>query len=296
MGQSTQLAGPTSAIPAYSYGPPDGPGDGPDRRRRLPWLIVALIALLALAGGIFALQYISGNGSGIAVPSVANEKLRPALTKLARAGFTTATVSQASDTVPRGVVIKTNPAGGSKAQQGSQVKVFVSTGRGSVPVPNVVGMSLDAATSALQAKGFQVADKSVHSTAAANTVVRQRPNAGSKAAKGSTVTLFISGGGVTVPSVIGDPKDTAEQILTGDGFRVKAITAQGPTGSTPGNVFSQSPTGGTLPAGATVTIYVAAPAPSSPSPTGDPVAASYAIAAPVRCPGPSRGAPHRARA
>ncbi len=267
MGQSTQLAGPTSAIPAYSYGPPDGPGDRPDRRRRWPWLIVALIALLALAGGIFAIQYISGNGSGIAVPSVATEKLRPALATLAQAGFTTATVSQTSDTVPKGVVIKTSPAGGSKAPKGSQVRVFVSTGRGSVAVPNVVGMSLDAATSALQAKGFQVADKSVHSTAAANTVVRQRPNAGSKAAKGSTVTLFISGGGVTVPSVIGDPKDTAVQILTGDGFRVKQIVAAGPSGSTPGNVFSQSPTGGSLPAGSTVTIYIAAAASSSPSPT-----------------------------
>src|SRR5713226_641407 len=78
MGQSTQLAGPTSAIPAYSYGPQDDPRDRPDRSRRWPWIIVALIALLALAGGIFAFEYVSGNGSGIAVPTVTNEKEAPA--------------------------------------------------------------------------------------------------------------------------------------------------------------------------------------------------------------------------
>jgi serine/threonine-protein kinase len=267
MGQSTQLAGPTSAIPAYSYGPPDDQGGGPQRRRRWPWLIVALIAILALAGGIFAFLYISGNGSGTPVPQVANEKLRPALAALAAAGFTTTTVPQASDTVPKGRVIRTDPAGGNKAQKGSQVKVFVSKGAASVPVPNVLNMSLDAATNALKAKGFQVVDRSVHSTAPANTVVRQRPNAGTKAAKGSTVTIFISGGGVTVPSVIGDPKATAVQILEGDGFRVKSITVAGPAGSTPGNVFSQSPTGGSLPSGSRVTIYVAAQAPSTPTPT-----------------------------
>jgi len=46
----------------------------------------------------------------------------------------------------------------------------------------------------------------------------------------------------------------------------------GPAGSTPGEVFSQTPSSGTLPKGATVTIYVAqestpSPTPTTPSPT-----------------------------
>jgi beta-lactam-binding protein with PASTA domain/tRNA A-37 threonylcarbamoyl transferase component Bud32 len=274
MGQSTQLAGPTSAIPAYAYGPQDGPPDRQGRRRAWPWVIVAMIALLALAGGIFAFKYISGNGSGIVVPTVANEKQAHALARLATAGFVTTTVSQASNTVPKGEVIKTSPAGGSKAPKGSDVRVFVSTGRGSVTVPSVLGLSVNDATSALQAKGFQVVDRTAaNSTAAANTVVRQRPGANSKAAQGSTVTIFISGGTVPVPSVVGDPKATAIQILQADGFKVNPIVVAGPAGSTPGNVFSQSPPPSTpLPAGRTVTIYIAAaaspsPTPTSPSPT-----------------------------
>jgi serine/threonine protein kinase len=274
MGQSTQLAGPTSAIPAYSYGPQDGPPDRGDRSRRWPWVIVAMIALLALIGGIFAFKFISGNGSGIAIPSVVNEKQAPALAQLARAGFVTTTVSQSSNTVPKGVVIKTSPPGGSKAPKGSTVTVFVSAGRGSIAVPSVIGLSVSDATSALQAKGFQVVDRTAaNSAAAANTVVRQHPAANSRAPQGSTVTIFISGGTVPVPSVVGDPKATAIQILQGDGFKVNPIVVAGPAGSTPGNVFSQSPSSGTpLPTGRPVTIYIAAaasptPTPTSPTPT-----------------------------
>jgi serine/threonine-protein kinase len=171
--------------------------------------------------------------------------------------------------VPKGEVIKTDPSGGSKAPKGSTVRVFVSSGLGSVAVPSVVGLGISDATSALQAKGFQVVTRTaVNSTAAANTVVRQRPAANTKAPHGSTVTIFISGGVVPVPSVIGDPKATAIQILQGDGFKVNAITVAGPAGSTPGNVFNQNPPSGTsLPPGKTVTIYVAAAASPSPTPT-----------------------------
>ena len=157
MGQSTQLAGPTSAIPAYSYGPQDGPPDRQSGRRAWLWVIVAVIALLVLAGGIFAFEYVSGNGSGVAVPSVSNETAPVALAALAKAGFETRTVSQVSAGVPKGTVIKTDPAGGNKAPAHSIVRVFVSTGPKSIAVPSVVGENITAATSALEAKGFQVA-------------------------------------------------------------------------------------------------------------------------------------------
>jgi beta-lactam-binding protein with PASTA domain/tRNA A-37 threonylcarbamoyl transferase component Bud32 len=268
MGQSTQLAGPTSAIPAYSYGPQDGPPDRPARRRAWPWIIAALIALLLVAGGIFAYQYISGNGSGIAVPTVNNDKEAPALAAIARAGFVTTTVQQASGSVAKGRVIRTSPPGGSKAAKGSTVKVYVSTGAASVAVPDVRGMNLSQATSTLQAKGFQVTDRTAaNSTAAAQTVVRQHPLPGTKAARGSTVTIFVSGGGVTVPSVIGDPRSTAVQILQADGFTVKTVVVAGSASSTPGSVINQIPSSGTLPKGGRVTIFVAAAPTKSPSPT-----------------------------
>ena len=80
-------------------------------------------------------------------------------------------------------------------------------------------------------------------------MVSQNPKAGTSVSKGSSITIYVSGGGTQVPSVIGDPLSTAQQILSGAGFNVSIRTVQGPSGSTPGNVFSQNPSGGTAPAG-----------------------------------------------
>jgi beta-lactam-binding protein with PASTA domain len=85
----------------------------------------------------------------------------------------------------------------------------------------------------------------------------------------------VSGGGTQVQNVVGDPQNTAIQILQGQGFKVHTIVTAGPADSTPGNVFQQTPASGTLPAGSTVTIYVAStptPTPSATTPTPTPSA------------------------
>jgi serine/threonine-protein kinase len=164
----------------------------------------------------------------------------------------------------------------------STVKLFVSTGAAKVAVPSVVGENQATATSQLQAAGFVVDPKSApNSTAPSGTVVRQNPPAGTQVARNSTVTIYVSGGGVKVPSVIGYPQSTAQQILKGDGFNVITKVVAGPAGSTPGNVFDQTPNGVPLPTGGTVTIYVAmqptpspTPTTSSPSPSPSPSATS----------------------
>jgi eukaryotic-like serine/threonine-protein kinase len=149
----------------------------------------------------------------------------------------------------------------------------VSAGPASVKVPRVVGENENAASSQLQNEGFQVSEKSQpNSTAPQGQVVSQSPKGGTSATKGTLVTIYVSGGGTAVQSTVGDPVATAQQILSGLGFNVVTKTVQGPAGSTPGNVFSQTPNSGTLPTGSTVTIFVAAtptptPTPTTPSPT-----------------------------
>jgi serine/threonine-protein kinase len=59
-----------------------------------------------------------------------------------------------SDTVPVGTVIGTSPAAGGSVARGGSVDVQVSKGPQLVAVPNVKGLSLDAATSALTKAGF----------------------------------------------------------------------------------------------------------------------------------------------
>jgi eukaryotic-like serine/threonine-protein kinase len=182
-------------------------------------------------------------------------------------------INRASSSVPKGDVISTSPPFGTKLAKNATVKLFISTGAATVAVPNVVGQSASSATSTLQAKGFQVQEKPApNSTAPAQQVVRQDPGAGSKAAKNSLVTIFVSGGGTKVPGVVGESQAEATSQLENDGFTVN--TQMGTAdGFSPGTVFKMSPNAGTVLApGSSVTIFVAQQqtTPPTPSPTPSP--------------------------
>ena len=271
MGPATAMAGPTGAIPAYDYGPEDQPPPG-GGRRRWPWIVAVLVALLIAAGLIFAFKYISGSGGNIAVPQVNGLTLKAAETDIANAHLISAVKTQASSSTPKGHVISTSPPNGRFVPKNSTVTLKVSTGPGKVTVPDVRGKPVSEAANTLTSMNLQVREVSVSSTVPPNQVVRESPTAGSQVNPGTSVTLYYSSGGVTVPSVVGQPAATAEQILSQAGFKVAPHTLPGGAGSTPGNVFSQNPSGGTAPSGSTVLIYIAAqPTPTqttaSPSPT-----------------------------
>jgi len=270
MGQGTQLAGPTNAIPAYDYGPGDEEEAG-GGRKKWPWIVAALVAIAIIAGLIFAFNYISGSGGNNAVPNVTGLPVAQAERQVVRADLDPVAVNRASSSVPKGDVISTSPPFGTKLAKNSQVRLFVSTGPAPVSVPSVTGQSVTSATTELQNDGFSVSTKAEpNSTAPANTVVKQSPKAGAKAAKGSTVTIYYSGGGTQVPGVVGDGTAEATAALENDGFTVNTVTASGAgsSGFDPGTVWKTTPAAGTVLAhGGTVTIYVVPQATSSPTPT-----------------------------
>ena len=277
MGQQTMMAGagaPTGTMSGYG-GPGDGydDGTGGGRRRALWWIlgavgviIVAVLAYLLLNGG---------SGNTASVPSVVGQTQAQAVSEVQRAGLVPVVVKVASSDKP-GIVVSSNPQFGTKVAPHSKVTLRVSAGPKKVTIPNVVGQSEGQAQSTLQGLGLNVTTKTdPTSTLAQGKVAKTNPPPGTQVKQGSTVTLFVSGGGTQVPSVIGDPKATAESILSSAGFQVKVVTVAGPAGSTPGTVFNQQPTNGTTAAaGSTVTIFVAAatqpttpPTSASPTPT-----------------------------
>ncbi len=273
MGQATQMAGPTNAIPAYDYGREDEAETG-GGRKKWPWIVAALVAIAIIAGLVFAFNYISSSGGNNAVPNVTGLPLAAAERQIVRADLDPVPVNQASSSVPKGDVIGTNPPFGTKLAKNSQVKLFVSTGPAAVTVPDVIGDNATSATNELENKGFSVTDKpQPNSTAPANQVVNQSPKGGTSAAKGSTVTIYVSGGGTQVPGVVGDSQATATQTLENDGFTVNAVTASGAgsSGFNPGTVWKTTPAAGTVVSqGGTVTIYVVPQATPTPTPTPTP--------------------------
>ncbi len=213
-----------------------------------------------------------GSGNTTSVPSVVNMPVAQAEAAISHAGLVSTVHQVSSSTVKAGLVISTNPPFGNKVARASTVTLNVSAGPHKVKVPYVVGDSQTAATNSLQA--FNVQTKTdASSTKPQGTVVDQSPSAGTLVAPGSTVTITVSGGGVQVPSTVGDPAATAQSILKNLGFNVVVNTVPGPANATPGNVFQQNPSDGAQPQGATITIYVAAN--TSGSPTGSPTDSGF---------------------
>jgi serine/threonine-protein kinase len=280
VGPATAMAGmPTGAISDYQYGEPGDDGYPPDqRRRRLTmwlWIAGAVIVLGVVAGVAYA---ILGGGSGNAVPQVDGLTLQQAETAITHAGLTFKVVPTPSLTTPKNVVIKTSPPNGNAVPAGSQVQLFVSTGPKKVQVPDVKGLSAGAATSKLKSEGFLVNQQTDSNSAKpAGTVVKQSPSPGKTETVGTQVTIFVSGGGVTVPGVVGDTYQEALSKLSSAGLTnvVRQFT-QNPQLAN-GTVASQSPNAGkNVTPNTQITLLVVknqpSPPPSSPpaSPTPTP--------------------------
>jgi beta-lactam-binding protein with PASTA domain/tRNA A-37 threonylcarbamoyl transferase component Bud32 len=277
MGQATMMAGAgrTTAIPPYGaegdrYGG-DGYG-GQNRRRAVWWILAAVVALLAILLAVFLLH--GSGGKTVGVPSVVGESQAKAVAQIRQAGLVPQVTPQVNANVPAGQVIKTNPQFGTKVKVGSTVVLYVSSGAKKIAMPNVQGEQLPAAQAKLQGMGFTNIQTKTdpNSTAKQGQVIAQNPAPQTKIPSGAQITLTVSGGSVTVPTVIGEPEATARQVLSNAGFKVNAVTAAGPAGSTPGTVFNQQPNGQTQAAkGSVVTIFVASQ-PTNPTPTPTPSA------------------------
>ncbi|GAT73910.1 Membrane carboxypeptidase [Microbacterium sp. HM58-2] len=110
-------------------------------------------------------------------------------------------------------------------------------------VPDVVGKSIEEATSILEGAGFSVTvGAPVDSDRPANTVAAQDPSG--QAAGGATVTISPSNGqGTSVPDVTGQSKADAQNALFGAGFT--AIDFNGSCNPPDAKVKSTNPAAGT---------------------------------------------------
>ncbi|WP_377642113.1 Stk1 family PASTA domain-containing Ser/Thr kinase [Oryzobacter terrae] len=126
----------------------------------------------------------------ISVPDFTGKPLKDATNKLGDLGLKVDSRTQEnSDTVPKGSIISQDPRGGT-LYRGDTVSLVVSKGPVLVVVPNVVGQQTQQARQALEGAGFVVEVRRALG-GYFGTVRLQDPAGGSKAPKGSTVTITI---------------------------------------------------------------------------------------------------------
>src|SRR6184192_3213511 len=153
------------------------------------------------------------------------------------AGLTAGTVTmQSSATVASGNVISESPAAGPSVAMASAVNLVVSSGAPpptQVAVPNVVGETEAAATSAITSAGLTAGTVTMQSSAtvASGSVISESPAAGTSVAMASAVNLVVSSGApapgqVAVPNVVGETEAAATSAITSAGLTAGAVTQQ----------------------------------------------------------------------
>ena len=187
----------------------------------------------------------------VTIPELTGTPFEEAQAALLKIGLTATRVDAESPDRPAGTVLSTAPVAGTKVDKGTAVTVTVAADP-AVAIPSVTGQDQAAAQTALQAAGFQVTVQAMPDVALpAGKVIATIPVAGTKAPKGSSVTMQVSSGpsSVVIPSTIGLTPQDAKATLTAAGFVVTVTNCLQID-----IVSSQSPAGGEAPSGSPVII------------------------------------------
>ncbi|MBK5223993.1 MAG: PASTA domain-containing protein, partial [Acidimicrobiia bacterium] len=124
-------------------------------------------------------RHVPGVASGSTYDEVAFE--------LESLGLVPEQATEASESVPEGQVIRTEPAEGAEVLRDSTVRVVVSSGLPFVTVPDVEGMSEKDAVAELRAAGFGIGDRIGPPR---RSVLATDPLAGESVRKGTEITII----------------------------------------------------------------------------------------------------------
>src|SRR6516162_2335410 len=177
-----------------------------------------------------AILFVSGCAK-VSVPNVEGLTQDAASTAITGAELKVGTVSpQSSNNVVAGKVISQDPASGSSLTAGSLVNLVVSSGPEMVPVPNLDGLTQDAATTAVTEAKLKVGTitQKASNTVVTGNVIGQDPAKESSLAQGSAVNLVISSGPqiVNVPNVQGLSENAATTALNEAKFVIGKVGQQ----------------------------------------------------------------------
>ncbi|MFI1224069.1 MULTISPECIES: Stk1 family PASTA domain-containing Ser/Thr kinase [unclassified Streptomyces] len=136
---------------------------------------------------------VSAGAPKIEVPNVLEKSEDGAREELEKKGFTV-NVTTAESEETEGTVIKQDPKGGEKAEDGAEITITVAM-QTTDPMPNVLTRQYDAAVTQLNQLGFtNVSRADVDSEKPAGEVVEQTPAGPSKQAKDVQIVLKVSKG------------------------------------------------------------------------------------------------------
>ncbi len=159
------------------------------KKKKTMFIVLGVLALLFVVWFAFFRTAV--------VPYVTKYSKADAEKRLQEQGFKNYSFQNVeSSSIPKGLVVSTDPRYGTKYKINEKITVYISSGPGTVTVPNLVGVSETAALNALKSAGLETDGIARYYTPDVKKgyVISQDPAAGTTAYKGSKVHLSVSAG------------------------------------------------------------------------------------------------------
>jgi beta-lactam-binding protein with PASTA domain len=187
----------------------------------------------------------------VSVPDLVGKPLALARAELQKKDLTLVQKgTEASDRFDRGLIVRQDPAVGSKIRISRVVQVYLSSGSGTVTVPDLSERTLEESLTVLQASGLTKGKiTQVHTPRLpAGKILDQRPAPGTVVERGFPVGLLLSQGGLddryVMPDLIGLRADSVIGRLNASGFKVADIRYVYYPGAPAGLIVKQDPPNG----------------------------------------------------
>ncbi|HEM3694819.1 TPA: Stk1 family PASTA domain-containing Ser/Thr kinase [Streptococcus suis] len=199
----------------------------------------------------------------VSIPDLNGMDSETAKQELENLGLKVTVKEEYSESVSKGLVIKTNPQANASVEKESSVTLYVSNGVAPQLVPDVVGKTQDSASQILQASGFYVGTitQEYSDSVESGHVISTDPIAHTELEKGSAISLVVSKGkAIVMPDLTSGQLTYSEASshLQALGVKVANIEKQEDRSyysTTSDIVVSQYPAAGSTIEG-TVTLYV----------------------------------------
>lgn len=185
------------------------------RKRIFNAILTIALGLILATGLFFGIRAIYDQVVTTAtVPNVVDELLSDAQVLLANEGLKYEVLYVNNEKVKVNTVFKQKPDPETVLRKGDSVMLSVSSGPAQLQMPDLVGMNVDDATALAKSMGFIPSyERVMNGDYALDTVVSQVPVAGEKVSKDTTVSMMVSGGKTTVPSLKNLTIAEAEEVL-----------------------------------------------------------------------------------
>jgi beta-lactam-binding protein with PASTA domain len=258
------------------YDTPDDEDPKAKRRRRT---VLAVLAAVFVLGAVLLIMWLSNafksndEATTVPIPDVkgqselaAKNTLREknlnnfAPNKMVPCGIPDASGNVPCTTDQINQVIDITPAVGTPVATTAQITLTIGQKPGTAKVPDLNGLSRDDAETKLKEAGLtlspSVQEVDTNDPDEVGKVVNQTPQAGNDVQQGTSVSISIGKGKQQkqVPNYIGKTFSEANSALTGMGFSVKRVEQQ--SDQPKEQVIQQTPNGGSVPVGSTITLTV----------------------------------------